>query len=128
MNKYKLIIPIVLTFIIISLLPVSIASTGTYVIVENGLPAGTQWEYINNGINYTTTNNVVWTNGIDIFYPVYDYTMSVHLVGNTYYLNYTQGNAQGFTIQKLIPYGVITLLIIAPIAIAVVIKRRNNEE
>lgn len=128
MNKYKLIIPIVLTFIIISLLPVSSANTGVYVIVENGLPAGTQWEYINNGINYTTTNNVVWTNGIDIFYPVYDYTMSVHLVGNTYYLNYTQGNAQGFTIQKLIPYGVITLLIIAPIAIALVIKRRNNEE
>ena len=128
MNKYKLIIPIVLTFIIISLLPVSSANTGVYVIVENGLPAGTQWTYINNGINYTTTNNVVWTNGIDIFYPVYDYTMSVHLVGNTYYLNYTQGNAQGFTIQKLIPYGVITLLIIAPIAIAVVIKRRNNEE
>ena len=109
-------------------MPVSIASNGTYVIVENGLPAGTQWEYINNGINYTTTNNVVWTNGIDIFYPVYDYTMTVHLVGNTYYLNYTQGNSQGFTIQKLIPYGVITLLIIAPIAIAVVIKRRNNEE
>ena len=124
----KLIIPIVLAFIIISLLPVSSANTGVYVIVENGLPAGTQWEYINNGINYTTTNNVVWTNGIDIFYPVYDYTMTVHLVGNTYYLNYTQGNAQGFTIQKLIPYGVITLLIIAPIAIAVVIKRRNNEE
>ena len=129
MNKaIAVAVAVVVIAIITAIIPVASANTGTYIIVENGLPAGSQWTYINNGINYTTTNNVVYTTGIDIFYPVYGYTMSLHLVNNIYYLNFTQGNTQSNTLQKLIPYGIISLLIISPIAIALIIKRYNNEE
>ena len=128
MNNKIILSIFVIVFVFAIAMPLVNANSGTYTIIENGLPAGTQWEYINNGVNYTTTNNVVQTNGIDIFYPVYGYAMHLTQIGNIYYLNYTNTNSQGNTIQKLIPYGIITLLIIAPIAIAIIIKRYNNEE
>ena len=126
MNKQIFII-LIIGIVMLMIPSFSNATTSlNYTIIENGLPAGTSWEYNANGINYTTTNNVVYVNGSFAIYPQYSYTMNENIVGNTVYLNYTPINS-AFTLQKIIPYAIIGIVIIGILSVVLIIRRKINE-
>lgn len=120
---------VVLMALSVLLIPaISTASvSGNYTIIESGLPAGTQWSYYSNGLEYTTTNNVVSVFGNATIIPEYSYNLSITIVGNIIYANYSAIHSTQYTIQQIIPYTVLIIFIAGILAVALVIKRNNNE-
>ena len=118
---------VVLMALSVLLIPaISSASvSGNYTIIESGLPAGTQWSYYSNGLEYTTTNNVVSVFGNATIIPEYSYNLSITIVGNIIYANYSTIHTTQYTIQQIIPYAVLIIFIAGILAVALVIHLQH---